>query len=176
MKVGKEYIIPLKDLKEGCYHYDFEISKAFFKQFPSPEVRTGELAALVELVRRSSFIELHIAIDGFVEVLCDRCLEYYNQPVHTSEKLFIKFGQIPTEESSDVIVISQEQTEIDLAQYFYEYIMLALPYRKIHPVDENGVSMCNSGMLDKLDNLSADHQEEKFNVLREALLNSHLNN
>jgi uncharacterized protein len=43
-----------------------------------------------------------------------------------------------------------DEHELDMKQYFYEYILLALPIKRVHPDDKNGNSTCDPEMLKKL--------------------------
>ncbi|MBZ0242329.1 MAG: DUF177 domain-containing protein, partial [Bacteroidales bacterium] len=54
------------------------------------------------------------------------------------------------EESEEVIVIPADQHQYDSSHLLYEYIMLLLPLRKVHPDDENGNNLCNPEVIEKL--------------------------
>jgi uncharacterized metal-binding protein YceD (DUF177 family) len=49
-----------------------------------------------------------------------------------------------------MITMPLDEHEIDLVSFFYEYIHLALPIKRIHPDDEKGNSTCNPEMIRKL--------------------------
>jgi len=172
----EEYIIPFKGLSEGHHAYTFGITGKFFEKYPSPDVRTGDLTASVDLLRRNSFMEFDIAIKGIVEVVCDRCLEYYQQPVDVKEHLYVRFGDTWAEETESALVIPHDETRIDMGQFFYEFIMLALPYRKIHPDDEDGHSTCDPEMIRRLNEIAVDEERVKsdndiWNKLKDINLN-----
>jgi len=146
------YSIPLAGLKEGRFTYDFEIGDDFFKAFAESEIHRGKMRADVTLDRRSSHLELTIAIKGTAEVVCDRCLEKFSISVSCTNKLFVKQGKEWEEVDPDMITMALEEHEIDLSQYFYEYIHLALPIKRIHPDDEKGNSTCNPEMIKRMEN------------------------
>jgi uncharacterized metal-binding protein YceD (DUF177 family) len=50
------------------------------------------------------------------------------------------------------------ENELDLQQHLYEFIMLALPIKRVHPNDEEGNSTCDPVMLKKLDELIVDEE------------------
>ena len=60
-------------------------------------------------------------------------------------------GDTPGEIEDDVIMIHKDDHEIDVGQFMYEFIILALPYQRIHPNDDNGVPACNPEMIRKLE-------------------------
>jgi len=49
---------------------------------------------------------------------------------------------------------------LDLAQHFYEYIMLSLPMKHVHPDREDGSEGCNPDMLALLKNYSVGNDDE----------------
>ncbi len=145
------FAIPISGLKEGLHNYDFEIDNKFFDQFEESEVKEGVLSASVEADKRSSHIDIAIRIRGEVTLACDRCLEFFSLPVICENRLLVKFGKTLEDTDPDIITIPSDEHELDLKQYFYEYILLALPIQKVHPVDKNGRSKCDPEMLKKLD-------------------------
>jgi uncharacterized protein len=144
------YTIPLAGLKEGRHSFEFEINEAFFEQFEESEVREGKLVANVEMEKRSTLAELEIRIGGNVRICCDRCLEMFLQPVECDDSLIVKFGKSVGDDDPDILSLPAEASELDLMQHFYEFILLALPIRRIHPDDSRGNSTCDPGMLAKL--------------------------
>jgi DUF177 domain-containing protein len=145
------YSIPLAGLKEGRYTYNFEIGDDFFEAFEGSEIKKGKLVAEVMLERRSTHIQLDIVIKGKAEVVCDRCLEKFYMPLSCANRLFVKQGKQWEEADPDMITIPLDENEIDLSQFFYEYIHLALPIKRIHPEDKNGRSSCDPEMIRRLE-------------------------
>ena len=151
MKRCPDYItIPISGLKEGHHSLEFEINNEFFEKFEESEVKEGTLIALIETDKRSTHIDLAIRIKGLVHISCDRCLGEFRQPVSCENRLLVKFGKVHDESDPDLITIPADENELDLNQYFYEYILLALPIQRVHPDDRKGNSTCDPEMLKKL--------------------------
>jgi len=144
------FSIPIGGLKEGHHTFEFEINKTFFDLFEESEIKEGELSAVVEIERRPSHIDLEVKISGKVRVCCDRCLEMFDHPVECENKLLVNFGSEKDESDPEIITLPYDEYELDLKQYFYEYIYLALPIQRIHPDDAKGDSTCEPSMLRKL--------------------------
>jgi len=144
------YTIPVSGLKEGRYNYDFEIDKEFFDQFEGSEIREGTLKAAVEADKKSSHMDLNIRIEGMIRISCDRCLGIFSLPVHCENRLIVKFGRTHDESDPDIFTIPPDEYELDLQQYFYENILLALPIQRVHAADKDGNSTCDPEMLKKL--------------------------
>jgi len=144
------YSIPLAGLKEARYTYEFMIGDDFFKGFEGSEIKRGEFKAVVDLQKSSTHLELDIVINGRAEVMCDRCLEAFYMPLSSANRLFVKQGREWEEEDPDLVTMPLDEHELDMSQYFYEYIHLALPIKRIHPDDGDGNSTCDPEMIRKL--------------------------
>jgi uncharacterized metal-binding protein YceD (DUF177 family) len=144
------YAIPISGLKEGRHTYDFRIGKEFFEHFEESDIKDGDLMVSVEAEKRSSHADLTILIAGTVSIPCDRCLGFFPHPLNCGNRLLIKFGRTFDDSDPDIITVPADENELDMAQYFYEYILLALPIQRVHPTDSNGKSTCDPGMLEKL--------------------------
>ncbi len=147
------YVIQLGGLKEGHNKIDFEINKEFFEQFEESEVKDGSLIADIEMDKRSSHLDLTVKVSGTVRISCDRCLEMFSQPVISTNRLLIKFGKSIENNDPDILSVPADQNELEIGQHLYEFIMLALPIKRVHPDDDNGNSTCDPVMLNKLDEL-----------------------
>ena len=154
------YTIPLSGLKEGHHTIDFEIGNKFFDSFEESEVKEGSLIANIELDKRSTHTDLLIRISGSVSVCCDRCLEMFFQPVDCENRLLVKFGKSIEDSDPDIISVPADKHELDLQHHLYEYIHLALPIKRVHPVDKSGNSTCDPVMLKKLEELIVEEENE----------------
>ena len=159
MKDLRKYVIPFTGLKEGRHEFEFDVDNSFFEHFDSSEIREGKLDVYVELIKNQQVLELNFEIKGKVKTICDRCLDEFDFPLTYQGKLFFKFGEKTYELTDEIIILSPSEHEINISQYIYEFIHLALPYRKIHP-DINGTSGCNTMMIQKLEALRIDDNKE----------------
>jgi uncharacterized protein len=155
----KKYVIPFAGLKEGRHEFEFDVDDSFFDQFESSEIKKGKLGVSVELIKSQQVLEMSFYIDGFVKTICDRCLDEFDLPVTYNGKLFFKFAAESYELTDEIIILSASENEINISQFIYEFIHLALPYRRIHP-DINGMSGCNKMMIQKLESLKIDEITE----------------
>jgi uncharacterized metal-binding protein YceD (DUF177 family) len=154
------YTILLSGLKEGHHAVDFEIDKEFFELFEESEVKEGSLIANIEMDKRSTHLDLIIRVSGSVRISCDRCLEMFSQPIASENRLLVKFGKSIDDTDPDILSIPIYENELDLHQQLYEFIMLALPIKRVHPLDKNRKSMCDPGMLKKLEELIIEEEKE----------------
>lgn len=151
MDLKSTYNVPFKGLKEGKHLFDFEIDDKFFALFEESEIKHGQMKAQLELTKQSTLLILRFSAKGKVRLVCDRCLDDYDQEISNESSLYVKFGQEAENLDDDMIVLPFEEHQINVAQYLYELVILGLPIKRVHPDDENGNSTCDPEMLAKLE-------------------------
>ena len=172
MNYLSQYTLPFSGLSEGKHQFDFTVDDRFFAEFETSEVEKGELTILVELEKRSTYLGLTFSISGIVELICDRCLENFIYPVDSKRKLLVKFSEKPVEDEAELIYIHPNDFQVEIAQFIYEFVILSLPIRRIHPDGENGESLCDPVMIKKLEelrhhgNTSDEPDDPRWNELR----------
>ena len=145
------YALRISGLGEGDHDFSFELDQQFFASLEHSEIENGNVRARVILKKKHGLLSLHFTLAGEVEVICDRCLELFMTEIVASQVIFVKIGENPGEINDDVMIIGKDDYEIDVGQTMYEFIILALPFKRIHPSDKSGNSRCNPGMLERLD-------------------------
>ncbi len=151
MEILDQYAIAWKGLKPGVHDFDFEIGDALFEAFENTDIRSAALKAHVQLDRSESMLDLHTAINGQVTVPCDRCLEDCTVPIRWEGRLVVRFSDEIDEYDGEVMWIPQSADKVELGQYLYESVILALPYQRIH-----AEGACNAEMLARFKTLSAE--------------------
>ncbi len=172
MKSLEQYSIKFKGLKDGIHVFDYEVDDRFFENFEESEVQKADVSLQLTLNKRPQYLEFDFDLVGTINVQCDRCLDYFDQPIEYQGKLYVKFVSEATEvhdETSELVVIPQGESELNIAQYIYEFIILSLPYQRVHPDDENGESMCNDEMLRRLEDYEIDESENSIDPRWEKL-------
>ncbi len=145
------YNIAFRGLSQGKHIFEYKIGGKFFSEFEDSIVEEGNVNVCLILEKQSSLLILNFDIEGQVKVQCDRCLEMYDQIINGSDQVFVKFGDKEFEDGDDVIWVSANDNQLNVAQLIYEFICLAVPIKRIHPEDENGNSTCDPQMIEKLD-------------------------
>jgi uncharacterized protein len=163
VKSNRQFVIPFKGLKVGRHDFHFEIDDAFFDDYQGSEIKKGKISVAIDLIKRENMLEFDFDISGDIMVTCDRCLEEFLLPIEYQTKLFVKFSESSEEQTDEIILLSYNETEIDLSQYIYEYIHLSLPYRKVHPNDKKGKSLCNKEMIKKLEEYAIRESKQNTN-------------
>ena len=141
------YSISYKGLKLGAHSFDFDIQNDFFSEFPESEIKEGSLTAKVLMNKQNNLLEFDIVIKGKVKVTCDRCLEQFFLPMEYKGLLVAKIGNEHFDDQADIIFLTDDDHEVNLAQYLYESIHLSLPLKRYHGLNGTSVENCDQEML-----------------------------
>lgn len=162
MKRQKDFIIPFGGLSAGEHEFRFNIDNEFFESFEYFDSERGKLNVDVTLNREPSLLDFRFFISGNVDLVCDRCLNCFNQPVSGEFRLIVKFGKDFHEESDEVVVIPNTESNFDLRQYIFEYINFLIPVKRVHLNIED----CDQEMIGKLENISKPATDSRWDILK----------
>lgn len=140
-----KYKIDLKAMKADSAQYEFVLDNLYFSYIDGPEIQKGKVHVELIVKRTAYAFELNFKTEGVVWVPCDRCLDEMEQSVASSDKLIVKFGQEYAEEGDNMIIIPEEEGDINVAWFMYEFIALAVPMKHVHAPGK-----CNKTVAGKL--------------------------
>lgn len=133
MMEHKEFNIPFSGLKQGKHEFKFAIENKFFESFGYDEFNDAGIDLFVTLNKLSTMLELEMKAEGTVNIDCDLTSEPYAQPIDADLELVVKFGDEFNNEDDEILVIPHGEHQINIAQYIYEMLVLAVPSKRIHP-------------------------------------------
>ncbi|MGO1751062.1 MAG: YceD family protein [Psychroflexus sp.] len=157
MEEKNAYTIKFVGLKEGKHQFDYQIKDEFFEFFEYDDFNTADVKANIELNKKANMLEFTFDLTGVMNLDCDVSTEAYDQKIQNRLELVVKFGEEYNDDHEDVLILPWSEYEIDVKQYIYEAIVLAIPQKRIHPGVEDGT--LNSEILDRLE----DYQPEAEN-------------
>ena len=160
MGKNKNDAIPFVALPVGKYVYNYEIGNSFFEEIEYSEIKKGSLIVTLTLNKQSMMLVLHFSLRGTVNVPCDRCNEDFDLELESNHELGIKIGEDGVLDD-DVVTISINETELHVAEYIYEYILLSLPIKRVHPNNKKGYPTCNKAAM-KIYNKYVKTEEEEI--------------
>ena len=152
------YKIPLKSLQSGSHEFTYDLGDKYFKDIDSEEIRKGNVHVQIIVKKSAGTFEFSFNLEGFVRVPCDRCLDDVEMPVAYTGRLFVKFGKSYSEESDEVIIIPEEDGEINIAWFLYEFTLLSLSMKRVHAPGK-----CNKAVSEKLQKYVAPDEDEEGN-------------
>ncbi|MBN2662920.1 MAG: DUF177 domain-containing protein [Bacteroidales bacterium] len=151
MSIRNKYRIEYKQLEKGKHTINYKINSNFFNLFEYSEIKNGQIDVDIELENNGNLFIADINLSGFIKTECDICLEEFDLEVKNKFNLFFKFTEEELDDDNDVIFISPNDDFIDFSKHLYDYIILSLPIKKVHPLNSKGERVCNSEVLEQLD-------------------------
>jgi uncharacterized protein len=160
LKSLRNYSVPFTGLKLGKHQFDFDITDAFFDEFEYSLVKKANLKCRVDLEKQETMMILNFHINGTVNAACDRCLAQYPQPVDVHEQQIAKFSDEDIGGDEDIITLTKNDHEINIAGLVYEYINVAMPF--ITVCDDMGKTpWCDNETLESLNKLLTKTEDEE---------------
>lgn len=139
-----KYNVDLKGLKAEPLVLELALDNAFFADIDGEEFQKGTVRAVVTVRKAREFFDFDFELCGTVVVPCDRCLDDLEIEVSTKNNLRVKFGEDYADDG-DVVVVPEQDGDLNIAWYLYEFIALALPMKRVHAPGK-----CNREMTGKL--------------------------
>ena len=129
----KAFSVNIIGLSYKAHQFDYEFGSAFFEKYGKDLVSDGHFSANVVLDKHETFIEAEFKIKGEAKLICDRSLEPFDFPINIDSRIMFKYGEEEAELSDEIIIISRDRVSLEVGQYMYEFISLAIPIKKLHP-------------------------------------------
>ena len=158
MKSLRTYSIPFTGLKPGKHNFEFVITNAFFDEFEYSLVKKADLKCSVELEKQETMLILNFHINGKIDMTCDKCLAEYPQQVDIHEQQIAKFSEEDIDDKEEIITLTKNDHEINIAGLIYEYVNVAAPFIAVCS-DEGNTPYCDKEMLDRLNKLAANSEQ-----------------
>ena len=159
MKDLKEFDISFVGLKEGIHQFEYIIDKKFFDFFNYDEFCDSNVKVMLSFLKNTTIFELDFVFSGWVEVACDVTTELFHQPIEANLRLIVKFGDEFNDENEELLIIPYSENNINVAQYIYEAIVLAVPLKRIHPGVIDG--SLHSEVLEKLKEFEIKEEDQE---------------
>ena len=127
------YSVNIIGLSNKIHHFDYEIGDEFLRRYGTNLISSGSFHVDVSLNKHETFIEVSFTIKGKALLTCDRSLEDFEEPIETTNMVVFKFGEENREISDEIVIIERDTTSLELGQFIYEFVGLALPMKRLHP-------------------------------------------
>lgn len=155
----KEFTIPFVGLKEGKHQFEFHIDRTFFEAFEYEEFNSADVLVKLVLIKKATMLELGLSATGYVNVYCDLTNEPYDQKIKGKLSLIVKFGEEFNDENEELLILPHGEYQVDISQYVYEMIVLAVPAKRVHPGIADGT--IGKEILEKLEQYSPREEKEQ---------------
>lgn len=151
-KFLQKFKIPFQGMKNRLHQFEYLIEGEFFENFPESDIEKCSIEVKIDFDKRENFFLLTFYIDGTVEVACDRCTEPFDQDIFGDYEVAVKFSANDNIENKDedVVYISRNDDFFDVSNLIYDFIILSIPLRCVHPENKEGESECNEEIINKM--------------------------
>lgn len=156
----REYKINIFSLENKLHELEFDISNKLFENQEYSLVEKGNGTCHLSLQKSETMMNLHFNLDVKVELTCDRSLDTFLYPISLEEDIIIKFGEDEYDLSENVFVIRKESDSINVGDFLYEFINVAIPMKKLHPRYDDDLNDDQPDLV-YTSNDSADQSAEK---------------
>jgi len=127
------YSINIVGLSNKEHHFQYEIGVEFFRKYGLDLFPEGTFQVDLLLDKHETFLEAEFKIKGTAKLICDRSLEPFDYPIENTHKIVFKYGDTDEEITDEIMIIHRDTATLELGQYMYEFIVLAIPLKKLHP-------------------------------------------
>lgn len=128
-----KYDILIHGLEDKNHEYEFEGNDIFFQEFEQDIIEGGSFKAKVLLEKNATFIRLNLDIASRLRLQCDRSLDIFEEEFSSREMHIFKFGGSAAEMSDEMEIIPFGTHKINIANLLFDYILLQVPMKKLHP-------------------------------------------
>lgn len=150
----KNFVIPFVGLSAGEHRFEFDIDGKFFASFEYSEISQANVKVDLLLEKHDRMLVFNFFMEGTIRVTCSRCLDEFDMPIDGKEVLYVKFGTEFREEDDDVVDIPESESQINISPFIYDYLSLMVPYRVVHPDNEQGISQCDPDVIARIESNS----------------------
>jgi uncharacterized protein len=169
----RKYVISFSGLSIGKHEYEYHLGDTFFEELEYSEIKKGDIRIDVHLHKQSALLILHFLVRGKVTVPCDRCGDDCVIPVKGEYQMDVKLGgEAGVDDKEDLVVLSANAGELNLAHHLYEYALLSLPAKRVH----TKLSDCNPDAIKKLKEIKtaagAHPADPRWELLRDLKFNN----
>ena len=158
MERMKHFDISFFGLKNGKHQFEYKIENQFFEALEYDEYLDSDVLVNLEFIKKRTLLELNFSTKGTIKIACDVSNEPYDQPIVGDLSLVVKFGEEHNDDNEEILIIPHGEHQINVAQFIYEMIVLAVPSKRIHPGIADG--SLDSPILKKLNELQPNEKKD----------------
>jgi uncharacterized protein len=129
----KNFDLDISSLALGKHSFEFTINDEFFSHFEQDIVSKGKILSKIMLEKTDLLMRVKFSNQGVVELTCDRTIKPFDYQLKSENTLTFNFSDRNEEIDDALVLLKRDTINLNMANYIYEYIILAIPLKKIHP-------------------------------------------
>lgn len=158
MKQDNSYELPYSGLKLGVHDFNWLINQAFLEDHGAEGFEQAQLNVALAMEKKERLLDLWFTIEGSLTTACDRCGEEVEIEMNQENHLVVRLAEHTDLTDDEVVFIDESEHSFDVRQFIYEFIMVGLPARSVHP--EGACDPAVEQYLEEID-LEEDKKEEE---------------
>lgn len=137
-KLLRKFDIKIQSLSNNEHKFRFEFNQDLFDFFSQEnEIINTNGICKVSLIKSDLMLDVKFSIDGQTDLICDRTLKKFTYSLNSDKKILFKFGEEDQELSEEMVVIDRNKSKINMGKFIYEFFILELPVKRLHPSVKN---------------------------------------
>ena len=137
-KLLRKFDIKIQSLSNNEHKFRFEFNQDLFDFFSHEnEIINTNGICEVSLIKSDLMLDVKFSIDGQTDLICDRTLKKFTYSLNSDKKILFKFGEEDQELSEEMVVIDRNKSKINMGKFIYEFFILELPVKRLHPSVKN---------------------------------------
>lgn len=141
----KRYVIDAQTVQQSDFEFDLQVGMELFEAMEMTEISAVDFKLSVSGHKEASNRSvIELTGTGTVVTPCDRCLDDVTLEVEVEAEMTVLFGDEAKAFDGEEVTL-QRGDELNIAQFVYDSIMLALPMIRAHKDGE-----CNPDMIARI--------------------------
>ena len=137
-KLLRKFDIKIQSLSNNEHKFRFKFNQDLFDFFSQEnEIINTNGICEVSLIKSDLMLDVKFSIDGQTDLICDRTLKKFTYSLNSDKKILFKFGEEDQELSEEMVVIDRNKSKINMGKFIYEFFILELPVKRLHPSVKN---------------------------------------
>lgn len=137
-KFLRKFGIKIQSLSNNTHLFEFEFDQKLLYQFNSDiDISDSKGKCKIILLKTDMILNVTFEIKGVTNLICDRTLKNYSHKLDFSKKILFKFGEEDEEISDEMIVINRGKSILNISKFIYEFFILEIPIKRLHPSIKN---------------------------------------
>lgn len=160
LRMQGPFVIRLSKLQDGLNHLEFKLDNSFFEGRDYARIQECDGQVLVDIDKGDHTHKIRISVSASVKLSCDRCSEWIFIPLTSAHEMVVKQTETSVDyDDDDIIGLTRQQNEFDLAPAIYDLLHIAIPLRVDCEVP-GAEKKCDEELLARLEQPEGDAGDE----------------
>jgi uncharacterized metal-binding protein YceD (DUF177 family) len=165
----RDFDIVFSGLSLGTHAFVYDLNDSFLQLFEYTDHDGLKAQAEVIMVKHNTFLELSFSLKGEINVICDRSGEPFSQKIDNAFNVVVKFGEEYNDTDDETLILPQGEYQLNIAQYLFELVVLAIPLKNIHPDVKSGKIKVDIAPMPEINPEDVEESDPRWDKLKDLL-------